>query len=230
MNVSLDSSFMSLEEQEQFAMIVYVDGNCQWANRLAIELFMGTALLKQFTMFREFYDLPTPTFNTSIEQQLADAHPHELHGKFFYVHYPADDDVPDKLQRMSESGQLECAQWMNEVTELPTPLNCIGMTPWVHYLPVDYMFNNLPELITWGIAHPRYLRQLVKNMHRYAEARLNPHTLIGFANKLLREYARLLTFNVTLLPNATTLADSSQWYPSLTVPVPYLVNPHNAHI
>jgi hypothetical protein len=140
---------LSPSQQERYKYNIYAEGHCEWANRLAYMMFMGTALIKQLNnhVF-EWYDPPSSNSTSPI-----------------------------------------------------------GLQPWVHYLPVDHHFNNIPEVVAWARKHDTEVQEIVANMHAYAEAVLTPDAIVERAALMFKGYAGLLNYSVSIEPGAVKWRD-----------------------
>lgn len=78
----------------------------------------------------------------------------------------------------------------------------IGMLPWVHYVPVDHLFNNLPEVIEWCITHDAEVQTIIDNMHKYAQKLFAPDQLFEFIIQYFSKYATLLEKPIRKHPEA----------------------------
>ncbi len=78
----------------------------------------------------------------------------------------------------------------------------IGLEPWVHYIPVDHSFNNLPEVVLWASQNDAAVQQIIANMNRYAETVTSPKAVLKFARTLFERYAGLLRDPVVVHPRA----------------------------
>jgi len=109
--------------QERYKLVLYVEGNLGWANRLATQLAMQSVIIRQFNApFEEWY-----------------------------------------------SAFLE---------------------PWVHYIPVDHLFEELPNVMEWCLNNDDLLLRISKNADRYARKFLSVRTQVRLLELILLEYGR----------------------------------------
>lgn len=70
----------------------------------------------------------------------------------------------------------------------------LRLQPWVHYLPLDYLFDNLLDLHVWAQAHPTALDRIIANMHAYAYAALSAAAVRSYATAVLADLADALRY------------------------------------
>ncbi|KAJ8607065.1 hypothetical protein CTAYLR_009896 [Chrysophaeum taylorii] len=80
----------------------------------------------------------------------------------------------------------------------------LGLRPWVHYVPLDYHFDNLAAAHSWAQEHPREMQRIVANMNAYAEAILSAAAIRAYAVAVLTDLAIALSY--TPRPRDATLA------------------------
>ena len=109
----------------------------------------------------------------------------------------------DRMKKLLAMGSAVIRQVNTGLDEWYTYL----LEPWVHYIPVDHLFNALPAVVMWARAHDDDVLQISKNADEYAKFflttdafRLHVHHLINRLSELQR-----LTYNITLLPGAASL-------------------------
>ena len=73
----------------------------------------------------------------------------------------------------------------------------LRLRPWVHYIPVDYRFNNLTKSLEWAMEHDAEVQEMIKRMHEYAHRYNTVEFAISYTASLLEGYAKLLDYEVT---------------------------------
>ena len=74
-----------------------------------------------------------------------------------------------------------------------------GLRPWVHYIPVN--LTNLEERWRWAEHHQRAARGIAEAARAFAHAHLHGGSLSAYWVNLLRNYARLQTFDARDVPS-----------------------------
>ena len=72
----------------------------------------------------------------------------------------------------------------------------LDLKPWVHYIPVDHLFNSIPEVVAWAATHDEMVQQISANADAYAKTILKPASFRLHLDTLLLEYAKLIKFPV----------------------------------
>lgn len=99
----------------------------------------------------------------------------------------------------------------------------LDLKPWVHYIPVDHLFNAVPEVVAWAATHDDMVKQITANADAYARHILEPSSFRLHLDTLLLEYSKLVKFPVELDPlydiPADVLLDGSlaKWVKYLAV-------------
>lgn len=70
----------------------------------------------------------------------------------------------------------------------------LGLEPWVHYLPLDYLFDNLEEVHRWAENHPEAVEIIISNMNAYAAGVLSEAAVRSYAVSLLSQIADALRY------------------------------------
>jgi hypothetical protein len=78
----------------------------------------------------------------------------------------------------------------------------VTLKPWEHYIPVDYWFRNLTDAVTWAENYPTAVQRMVASKLEFAKRILLPERVDEYVSKLVREYTKLLDYEVTVRPNA----------------------------
>ena len=78
----------------------------------------------------------------------------------------------------------------------------LGLRPWEHYIPVDYWFTNLTDAVKWGEENEQLVQEMIDRKHEYASHVLHPENVIKYTYLLMKTYAGLLNFDVTLRAGA----------------------------
>ena len=76
----------------------------------------------------------------------------------------------------------------------------LDLLPWVHYLPVDHLFNALPEVVAWAATHDEMVQQISANADAYAKSVLAVPSFRLHLDIMLVEYAKLIRFPVEVDP------------------------------
>jgi len=58
----VEQGYLPLPEQEKFKYVIYAEGHGGWSSRLKQQLFMGSAIIKQFTTCNEYFALALKPF------------------------------------------------------------------------------------------------------------------------------------------------------------------------
>ncbi|GJQ15003.1 hypothetical protein GpartN1_g6794.t1 [Galdieria partita] len=66
------------------------------------------------------------------------------------------------------------------------------LRPMTHYIPTNYMFDDLIEKIEWAQAHDDQVKQIMQQANQWASQYLSFSAVLTFVELLLREYASLL--------------------------------------
>ncbi len=77
-----------------------------------------------------------------------------------------------------------------------------ALEPFVHYLPVENDFSNLPEQIQWARENDDKMKCISKNATEFVNQNLLPQHLHDYVEALLIEYASLQSEEITLLEDA----------------------------
>jgi len=83
------------------------------------------------------------------------------------------------------------------------------MVPMVHYVPVDYYFNNLSLAIQWLENNDDKAYNIVKAAQALAKELLSLHTIKYYFTTLLRKYTSYLSYNVQLQPTSVLFIKSN---------------------
>lgn len=83
----------------------------------------------------------------------------------------------------------------------------LDLKPWVHYIPVDHLFNHIPEVMAWGQHNDGSVQQISANADAYARAILSPASFAMHLDVMLSEYSKLIRFDVELEPGVDMPAD-----------------------
>lgn len=78
----------------------------------------------------------------------------------------------------------------------------VTLKPWEHYIPVDYWFRNLTDAVTWAENHPVAVQRMMASKLEFAKRVLLPERVDEYVYKLVREYTKLLDYEVTVRPDA----------------------------
>lgn len=70
----------------------------------------------------------------------------------------------------------------------------LGLQPWIHYLPIDYHFDNLVEIHEWAETHVAALERIITNMNAYAAAMLSGTSIRSYAISVLIELSLSLRY------------------------------------
>jgi len=81
----------------------------------------------------------------------------------------------------------------------------VDLQPWVHYIPVDYLFSNLTDAVVWAESHEQDVITMNRRRHAYAEDYLRSDHVEEYVWKLIRAYSSLISYNVTRRKNAVLL-------------------------
>eukprot|EP00039_Didymoeca_costata_P020553 m.341648 g.341648 ORF g.341648 m.341648 type:complete len:504 (+) comp20294_c0_seq1:118-1629(+) len=84
----------------------------------------------------------------------------------------------------------------------------LDLIPWVHYIPVDHLFNNLPEVIAWAITNDEKVHKISQNADNYAKSILSMPAFAQHLETLVAEYAKLIRFPVELDPGKDLPVDA----------------------
>jgi hypothetical protein len=69
-----------------------------------------------------------------------------------------------------------------------------GLTPWVHFIPVESDVTDLVEKITWAKNHDNEVQQIIENAHDFSRTFLNTQFHLLYTYKVLCKYAALQQF------------------------------------
>lgn len=89
-----------------------------------------------------------------------------------------------------------CKEWYN-----------LAMRPWVHYVPVDYYFDSLPDALRWAENHEADALRIVDNMNALASALLSRRGIRSYTRHLVRAFAPALNYTVRRRPGAEPAED-----------------------
>lgn len=78
----------------------------------------------------------------------------------------------------------------------------VTLKPWEHYIPVDYWFRNLTDAVTWAENYPAAVQRMIASKLEFAKRVLLPERVDEYVYKLVREYTKLLDYEVTVRPDA----------------------------
>lgn len=95
----------------------------------------------------------------------------------------------DRLATLLKMGNAVVWQANHGGTEWFYPL----LEPWVHYVPVDHLFRNLPDVAAWGVTHDRLLQRISENADQFASVVLDEPTPTIYLATLLQRYAGAYT-------------------------------------
>jgi len=76
------------------------------------------------------------------------------------------------------------------------------LEPWVHYIPVDYTFNNLTNAILWADKHPKEIDEMRVRKIQYALNHVTLDAVHTYVSELINSYIELLLYDVTLREKA----------------------------
>lgn len=138
---------MNSTDFEKFKYVMSPEGQGQWANRVRLLAFGGSAIIKQAVVCKEYFE--------SL------------------------------------------------------------MIPGVHYIPVDYHFNNLTAAIDWARSHDAEVQQMVKRMQELARDYLSTSAALRYFSLVLREYGALLSYKPKILPGFNAEAGRGYRFSSL---------------
>ena len=62
-----------------------------------------------------------------------------------------------------------------------------------HYLPVDHLLRNLPDVVAWGVTHDRLLQSMSQNADEFARVVLDEPTPTMYLATVLQLYAGAYT-------------------------------------
>jgi hypothetical protein len=77
-----------------------------------------------------------------------------------------------------------------------------GLKPWVHYIPVDHLWNNLATVVQWARHNDKAVQHITANADAYARAVLSHDSVLLFQQMLLRRLADLYRYEITVDPKA----------------------------
>ena len=80
------------------------------------------------------------------------------------------------------------------------------LEPWVHYVPVDHLFNFLPSIVQWCVKNDHLLRKISKNADSYVKTFLPVKHQMQMFQVLVEEYAKRFVRNKNTGEN-----ESRQW-------------------
>ena len=80
------------------------------------------------------------------------------------------------------------------------------LRPWVHYIPVDHLFNALPAVLQWARNHDDDVLQISKNADEYAKFFLNGNAFRAHTLSIFRRLSQLQRYSIDPLPDAVPLA------------------------
>eukprot|EP00755_Sulcionema_specki_P013206 Sspe_Gene.53347::Locus_29510_Transcript_1_1_Confidence_1.000_Length_2330::g.53347::m.53347 len=95
-----------------------------------------------------------------------------------------------------------CGEWYN-----------VMLRPWQHYIPVDCFLENAVKKVQEAAKNTTALKEMVQRANDYARAIFQPRVVKGYAEKLLREYARLMEFDKSPLKEPSVDAIDVNDYP-----------------
>ncbi len=75
-----------------------------------------------------------------------------------------------------------CREWYSEM-----------LLPWIHYIPTDYHFETLENVVTWGLdeANKEIVDRIVTNKVKYATIVLSEYGILRYTLELLNGYTKL---------------------------------------
>jgi hypothetical protein len=74
----------------------------------------------------------------------------------------------------------------------------LGMAPWVHYIPVDHLFNSLPAVLNWAREHDDMVKTISANADAYARNFLSEASFRTYLETLLFSYSNLFQYTPVL--------------------------------
>ena len=80
------------------------------------------------------------------------------------------------------------------------------LEPWVHYIPVDHLFNALPAVLQWARDHDDDVRQISKNADEYAQFFLTGNAFRVHTLSILRRLSQLERYDIDPLPGSVSFA------------------------
>jgi hypothetical protein len=105
------------------------------------------------------------------------------------------------------ANRLEELLWMSSVILLQVgqckQFYALGLQPWVHYIPVDYNFNNMTNAIEWVIDHIAESETIIHNMNNYAREMVSYISALKYTELLLRRYSTLMAHPIEPISWAT---------------------------
>jgi hypothetical protein len=79
----------------------------------------------------------------------------------------------------------------------------LGMEPWVHYIPVDHLFNSLPAVLQWAREHDKMVQDVSANADAYARHYLSEASFRSYVEELLIAYSNLFQYTPILESRAS---------------------------
>ncbi|KAL9647092.1 hypothetical protein ABK040_004810 [Willaertia magna] len=70
------------------------------------------------------------------------------------------------------------------------------LEPFVHYIPVDYYFNNLTKAVEWCKQNDYKVQMVIENMHRYAESYLHIAHMEEYVFHILEMFHHLIDYEI----------------------------------
>ena len=95
----------------------------------------------------------------------------------------------DRLSTLLKMGNTVVWQANQGGSEWFYPL----LEPWVHYVPVDHLLRNLPDVAAWGVMHDRLLQSMSQNADEFARVVLDEPTPTMYLATVLQLYAGAYT-------------------------------------
>lgn len=80
------------------------------------------------------------------------------------------------------------------------------MQPWVHYIPTDYYFHTLADVLAWAELRPADAERLAQNAQAFARGVLSQRGIEAYVRRLLVAYSALLRYDVAVRPGAELAA------------------------
>eukprot|EP00543_Licmophora_paradoxa_P007217 CAMPEP_0202442158 /NCGR_PEP_ID=MMETSP1360-20130828/1619_1 /ASSEMBLY_ACC=CAM_ASM_000848 /TAXON_ID=515479 /ORGANISM="Licmophora paradoxa, Strain CCMP2313" /LENGTH=459 /DNA_ID=CAMNT_0049057431 /DNA_START=166 /DNA_END=1546 /DNA_ORIENTATION=+ len=80
------------------------------------------------------------------------------------------------------------------------------LQPWVHYIPVDHLFNYLPSIVKWCMMHDGDVQQISKNADLYAKTFLPARQQLEMTRTILEEYSKRFR-------KSSSIEDERNWLP-----------------
>ena len=80
----------------------------------------------------------------------------------------------------------------------------LGLEPWVHYIPVDHLFNSLPAVLHWAREHDDMVKAISANADAYAHQYLSEASFRSYMEELLLAYSNLFQYTPILESRASS--------------------------